>query len=258
MIDEIRNHQYRSTIILFLIGPNLVRTRLSVMSSCNIAVIRQIVAASCHEQNCYNARMALLIDGYNLLHVTNIVGHGNDLTALHRSREALLRFLAQSLEPAERKHTTIVFDAAGAPPGLPRRFVHEEITVHFAHDSGNADAMLEDLIAANDTPRSLIVVSSDHRVQRAARRRKAQPIDSDRWYAELWAARHRRNAPPLELPQKPTGELTPDEVAYWTRQFESPPAETTADSRQVQPRIDDEIANPFPPGYGEDLLEQSG
>ena len=213
---------------------------------------------SCCAQNCYNARMALLIDGYNLLHVTGIVGHGNDLTALHRSREALLRFLAQSLEPAQRKHTTIVFDAAGAPPGLPRSFLHDEITVRFARDPGNADAMLEDLIAANDTPRSLVVVSSDHRVQRAARRRKAQPIDSDRWYADLWAARHRRNAPPFELPQKPTGQLTPDEVAYWTRQFESPTDEAIADSPQKHQRVDDDITNPFPPGYGEDLLEENG
>ena len=200
--------------------------------------------------------MALLIDGYNLLHATGIVGRGKQLTELHRSREALLGFLAQSIELAERKHTTIVFDAAGAPPGLPRSFVHDEITVHFARDYADADAMLEDLIAANDTPRSLVVVSSDHRVRRAARRRKAQPIDSDRWYAELWAARHRRNAPPLELPQKPTGNLSPDEVAYWTRQFESPSADAETEITPAQPRVADDVANPFPPGYGEDLLEE--
>jgi predicted RNA-binding protein with PIN domain len=199
--------------------------------------------------------MALLIDGYNLLHATAIVGRGKELTELHRSREALLGFLAQSIELAERKHTTIVFDAAGAPPGLPRTVIHDEITVHFARDYADADAMLEDLISANDTPRSLVVVSSDHRVQRAARRRKAQPIDSDRWYAELWAARHRRNAPSLEMPQKPTGNLSPDEVAYWTRQFVSPSAESKSDVKGQQTHNDDEASNPFPPGYGEDLLE---
>lgn len=206
--------------------------------------------------------MPLLIDGYNLLHVTGIVGRGNELTELHRSREALLEFLAQSLDPTDRKHTTIVFDAAGAPPGLPRSIVHSEMTVHFARDYADADAMLEDLIAAHETPRALIVVSSDHRVQRAARRRRATAIDSDRWYAELWAARHRRERPSAELPQKPTGRPTADEVAYWTKQFEMPNSEATPTQRksgknQKRPPVADDLANPFPPGYGDDLLEES-
>jgi predicted RNA-binding protein with PIN domain len=72
--------------------------------------------------------MRLLIDGYNLLHVTGIVGRGNELTELHRSREALLRFLAASIEPGERAQTTIVFDAAGAPPGLPQTLAHDAMT----------------------------------------------------------------------------------------------------------------------------------
>src|SRR3990172_4944849 len=133
--------------------------------------------------------MPLLIDGYNLLHVSGIFGQGSALTELHRSREALLAFLATSIGPAERPHTTIVFDAAGAPPGLPQTLLHDGITVHFARDYADADAMLEDLIAACDTPRSLTVVSSDHRVQRAARRRRAKAVDSERWFAELCAER---------------------------------------------------------------------
>ncbi len=57
--------------------------------------------------------MPLLIDGYNLLHVSGVFGSGTALTELHRSREALLAYLAASLEPAQRSHVTIVFDAAG-------------------------------------------------------------------------------------------------------------------------------------------------
>jgi len=197
--------------------------------------------------------MPLLIDGYNLLHVTGIVGRGKDHTALHRSREALLAFLAASIEPAERGHTTIVFDAAGAPPGLPRTIDHAGMTVHFARDFADADAMLEALIAAHATPRTLVVVSSDHRVQRAAKRRRAHAVDSDRWYAELSAARHRRESPPADLPQKPFGELTPDEVAYWTRQFA---AHSGGAAQSQQPAATNDFANPFPPGYGEDLLDE--
>lgn len=126
--------------------------------------------------------MPLMIDGYNLLHVSGVFGTGTALTELHRSREALLAFLATALESAQRKQSTIVFDAAGAPPGLPDTFAYEGITVRFAREPGNADAMLEDLIAEHKSPRTLIVVSGDHRVQRAARRRRAKAVDSDRWW----------------------------------------------------------------------------
>jgi uncharacterized protein len=205
--------------------------------------------------------MALLIDGYNLLHVTGITGSGKEFTELHRSREALLRFLADSIEPAERAHTTIVFDAAGAPPGLPQSLVHESITVHFARDYADADAMIEDLITAHHTPRTLVVVSSDHRIQRAARRRRAKAVDSDRWYAELWEARHRRGQPPLELPQKPGGELSAAEVSYWTKQFSEdapsePPSETDRRRGKREEKSTDDFNNPFPPGYAEDLLDE--
>jgi uncharacterized protein len=204
--------------------------------------------------------MALLIDGYNLLHVTGIVGRGNELTELHRSREALLRFLAASIERTERAHTTIVFDAAGAPPGLPQTLAHDAMTVHFARDYADADAMIEELIVANHTPRSLVVVSSDHRIQRAARRRRAKAIDSDRWYAELCAARHHRGQPALDLPQKPGGTLTAAEVSYWTRQFseavpeETPESVSRLPSKKESPN--DDFENPFPPGYAEDLLDE--
>jgi predicted RNA-binding protein with PIN domain len=196
--------------------------------------------------------MPLLIDGYNLLHATGIVGSGSALTELHRSREALLRYLAASIDPTERPRTTIVFDAAGAPPGLPRTLDHEGITVHFARDYADADAMLEELIAAHDTPRSLVVVSSDHRVQRAARRRRATAIDSDRWYAELCATRRRGTELPTP-PQKPTGNLSADEVNFWLSQF----AVLPQDNHAAMPDVPDgdDLDNPFPPGYADDLLD---
>lgn len=193
--------------------------------------------------------MALLIDGYNLLNVTGIFGSGSELTALHRSREALLQFLAESIDAAERSQTVIVFDAAGAPPGLPRTLTHSSMTVHFAREYADADAMLEDLIEVHKSPRTLIVVSSDHRVQRAARRRRARAVDSDRWYAALRAERRRRGTPQHHAPQKPTGELAPDEVDYWLAQFADPASEQTGRNS----KRGDEI---FPPAYGEDLLDK--
>jgi hypothetical protein len=199
--------------------------------------------------------MPLLIDGYNLLHVSGVFGRGTVLTELHRSREALLAFLASALEPAERLRTTIVFDAAGAPPGLPQEFSYEGIHVRFARDPGNADELLEKLIEAHDAPRKLIVVSGDHRVQRAARRRRATAIDSDLWWADLCAERRRKGTDSHAMPQKPTGDLAAREVDYWLAQFAE---ETEEDVTQVRkPASADELENPFPPGYGDDLLDEA-
>lgn len=233
--------------------------------------------------------MALLIDGYNLLHVTAIVGHGG----LRSSRESLLRFLAAAIDPRERPQTTIVFDAAEAPPGLPRTMVYEEMTIHFSSDYDNADDLIEELIAANNVPRSLLVVSSDHRLQRAARRRKAPFIDSDVWFADALRQRA-RNQRPIPKAAKPIENLSVDEIDYWLSQFgdvdeietmalppETSPKSvkptTTNQSGQANagkkkpaakkkpslkrkraskkpPYEGGDSSNPFPPGYGEDLL----
>jgi predicted RNA-binding protein with PIN domain len=204
----------------------------------------------------YNRNMPVLIDGYNLLHVSGVFGTGTALTELHRSREALLAFLASSLEPAARSTTTIVFDAAGAPPGLPQRFAYEGIDVQFARDPGNADELLERLIAAHAAPRTLVVVSGDHRVQRAARRRRAKAVDSDRWWAELCAERRAKGTRLPEPPQKPTTNLSAGEVEYWVGQFaDAPEEEIVRPKKKLMPRPTDDFENPFPPGYADDLLK---
>lgn len=195
--------------------------------------------------------MALLIDGYNLLHVTGLVGRAG--SGLQGSRNALLRFLASAIEPKELAETTIVFDAAEAPPGLPRVVTHEGMTVRYASEYPDADALLEELISAHHVPRSLTVVSSDHRVQRAARRRRAPFVDSDAWFAEAARRRSQRQgaAPP---PARREASLSAGEIAYWLAEFgaaDAEPPSTTAHDVRTAP-IDD----PFPPGYGEDLLDE--
>jgi uncharacterized protein len=167
--------------------------------------------------------MALLIDGYNLLHVTGIFGVTGAGTELHRSRLALLDFLAASISERERGQTTIVFDATGAPPGLPSSAMHEGMSVYFARRHANADEMIERLLDECQAPRSLTVVSSDHRIQRAARQHGANYVDSEKWFAELQAARRERDRVGDSL-AKPEGQ-SPEEVTYWVEEFERGAAE---------------------------------
>ena len=164
--------------------------------------------------------MPLLIDGYNLLNVTGIVGRGVGPGTLDRSRKALLNFIAESIDPAEVPQTTVVFDAHDAPPGLPRTVTHHGITVHYASDYEDADELIEELIQAHSAPRSLTVVSSDHRIHRAAKRRKAQPIDSDRWYAETIRRRAERGQPDAAAEIKPQHKPSPEEVERWLKVFD--------------------------------------
>lgn len=211
----------------------------------------------------------ILIDGYNLLHVTGL--SGPEITrpeigvgALQRARNALLNFLAVSLEDEERQQTTVAFDSSQAPPGLPRELQHQGITVKYATGYESADELLEELIREVSVPKRLTVVSSDHRVQRAAKRRKARAVDSDVWYAEIRESRRTTKEPIATSTRKPACPLSDVEVAAWLDEFgdmciedfsssASSSVENPPPSEQATPS---RIENPFPPGYGEDLLDE--
>ena len=160
--------------------------------------------------------MSLLIDGYNVLHVVGILGRGVGPGSLERSRLALLNFLAESLAEEELARTAVVFDAHDAPAGLPRTMRHRGLTVHFASRYEDADALIEELIRADSAPRRLTVVSSDHRIQRAARPR-ARAVNSDVWYAEMLRLRQWRQDRGTG-PARPAVPLLGEEVNAWLRQ----------------------------------------
>jgi hypothetical protein len=223
--------------------------------------------------------MRLLIDGYNLLNATGIDARGYRIGSLERSRLGLLHFLFKSLDPPELSQTTVVFDSTHAPPGLPRVTDYHGLTVRFAVKYESADALIEELIRADSTPRRLTVVSSDHRIQRAARRRKARAVDSQVWYGEI-VRRNAARARPGQPAIRPRTPLVSEDVARWLERFggetavqslleeeRSPPVRALRKTAwqidphpQGVPQVEPEknpadLFNPFPPGYGEDLLE---
>jgi hypothetical protein len=211
----------------------------------------------------------ILIDGYNLLHVTGL--SGPEITrrdigagALERARRALLNFLAASLDDDARQLTTVVFDSNDAPPELPRELQHHGITVKYSVGYESADELLEELIRKAAAPKRLTVVSSDHRVQRAANRRKARAVDSDVWYAEVRESRRKTKVLIAGSTPQPTGPLSNEEVAAWLQEFGDVSIENLALSASCSaenlPASEQAAAapieNPFPPGYAEDLLDQ--
>ncbi len=151
----------------------------------------------------------IIIDGYNLLYTAGILGQGRGPNSLELSRLALLNFLAESLTPGEIAKTTVVFDAKEAPWGAKSIINHRGITVQFASRWPDADCLIEELIAQNSSPKRLTVVSSDHRLQRAARRRKAKPVNSDVWYNLLVQKRLARRESQPAAPERPQSRSWP-------------------------------------------------
>jgi predicted RNA-binding protein with PIN domain len=229
--------------------------------------------------------MSLLIDGYNLIFGTSVESRGRG-GALERMRTGLFEFLATQIDRTKFKTITVVYDAANAPPALASYFEEQGIKIHFARNHRDADELLEELIEASHSPGRLTVVSSDHRVQRAAKRRGATAVDSQVWFAEQRAS-YFRKAKTKEV--KPTGPLTAGETSAWM-QFFGPidlpePKPFKAANRPQTTRVDAKpevqqitepqrkkkrrkptgatfekdlnanLANPFPPGYAGDLFE---
>lgn len=222
--------------------------------------------------------MSLLIDGYNLIFGTNIESRGRG-GALQRMRTGLLEFVAARIDRTRYKSIAIVFDAASAPPGLPTYFQEHGVDVHFARDHESADALLEELIARSTSPGRLTVVSSDHRVQRAAKRRGATAIDSEVWLRKELAIANRK---PRPVDRKPPAPLNSIETKAWMEYFgdveiaeamsieleiKSPPPKSeppppkrrrrnksAAQKPLSEKPYDPSLANPFPPGYADDLF----
>ena len=135
----------------------------------------------------------IIIDGYNLLHASGVFGEERGPRGFELSRQALLDHLLELLGP-EAERTLVVFDAAHAPDGLPARLMHGPMRVWFAREYPDADSLIEEVL--EDEPAgNRVVVSSDRRVQAAARRCRATPIGSDEWLKERRAALRAKRQP---------------------------------------------------------------
>jgi len=116
---------------------------------------------------------------------------------LERARQKLIGRLVQSLSEAALQDTVIVFDGQGQQGSdsvqereLPGGQLGPEI--RFSSAGSDADTEIEQLLAKHSSPAQVIVVSGDHRLHRAAARRKASCVDSDRFLDSLDAEAPRR------------------------------------------------------------------
>lgn len=140
--------------------------------------------------------LILLVDGYNVVAPVAPPGRMPDPHWLQRERDQLLRRLVKHLDDSVRNRTCVVFDSANPPSDRPSEFEVAGIQVRFAVDYPEADDLLEEIIAAHSAPKSLAVVSSDHRVQAAAKRRGSQTFEAQNWLDNLLDGRIGLATPP--------------------------------------------------------------
>jgi predicted RNA-binding protein with PIN domain len=220
--------------------------------------------------------MELLIDGYNLLHVTGVFADTVGQGALERLHDRFLDVLARHLGPEQSARATVVFDAKGRRATGRRTRQYAGMTVHYAARHETADGYIVELLQAHHAPRQLVVVSSDHLIQRAARRRRAKAVDSSVWYAEL---RQSACQPTLIEEMRPDDKLPRSETARWMREFgqDEPresdasnsdssetaagaateaPAPPSPDQPPVSPPAPTTHENPFPPEYLADVIAE--
>ena len=111
---------------------------------------------------------------------------------------------------------TVVFDASGAPPGAVAEEEYRGIHIRYALD-GEADDVIETLIQREATPRQLTIVSDDHRLQQAGRRRRC-PVLGCLDYLDERARQRRRKPAATEVSGKPES-VSGAEVQHWLREF---------------------------------------
>jgi predicted RNA-binding protein with PIN domain len=159
--------------------------------------------------------MPYLIDGYNLVYALGLAQKRMGPTQLEKARLNLLGLLRGALGDAATQ-VTVVFDAAGAPPGAEAEQKYQGIHVIFAVHEDEADDRIEELIRRASAPKQLTVISDDHRIQQAARRRQCAAMKCAD-FLDLLETQRRRPAAPVEAPKPEV--ISPQETERWLREF---------------------------------------
>jgi hypothetical protein len=161
--------------------------------------------------------MHYLIDGYNLLHAMGVLTGQVGPTGLERARLNLLGVLCGALG-ADAANVTVIFDAANPPRGVPAQFDYHGLQVWFAVEQAQADDLIEQLIRKASAPKSLTVVSDDHRIQQAARRRQCVVQGCEEFLEALQKRRRDRKPKPNAETLKPQG-VSGTETQHWLEEF---------------------------------------
>ena len=149
----------------------------------------------------------IIIDGHNLLHaipkVDEAFGAISDVQLCHIIG-SYLKLTGQRGE--------IIFDGIG-PPDKSGFDGISNLEVFFAGLGTDTDTVIEDKIIANSAPRRLRIVSSDRRLRKAARARKATSVKSEAFWNNIQKQLSRKKT--VKEPSAKRQGLTDSETRQW-------------------------------------------
>jgi predicted RNA-binding protein with PIN domain len=177
-----------------------------------------VLTAYCPLHTATGIAVPYLIDGYNLLFAYLGAPPSRSLSkALERGRKRLLEKLRAGHGDGASA-VTVIFDAAGAPPGVSAEQDYHGIHVTFAVHEERADDLIENLIRRESAPRRLTVVTDDHHIQQAAHRRHCTVMGCTAYLEWL---EHHKDARPPNAPRTSTKPetMTAEEAQRWLGEF---------------------------------------
>ncbi len=152
--------------------------------------------------------MPLLIDGHNLIGQMT----GLSLEDEHDEVELILRLRSYHAHAGRR--ITVIFDHG--LPGGASKLSTGGVSVVFASCSTDADRLIVQRIRKNRHPRALTVVTSDHKVARAALDGGANVIASDVFARQLETT---ATSPPNGDAKQDDPNISQAEVVEWLHLF---------------------------------------
>jgi len=147
------------------------------------------------------------IDGHNLLH--SILKADGDSGAIS---DVQLCHIIGSYLKLTGQSGEIIFDGIG-PPDKSGFDDISNLEVFFAGIGTDTDTVIEDKIIANSAPRRLRIVSSDRRLRKAARARKATSIKSEAFWNNIQKQLSRKKT--VKEPSAKRRGLTDSETKQW-------------------------------------------
>lgn len=166
--------------------------------------------------------MRWLIDGYNVCFAVGLLSPNVKEDDLRCGRIGLLSAVREGLPEEAVRETVVVFDSR-VEIDLPEE---PEVAafpgqVRFAAKYREADDLIEELIRREPRPEKLTVVSTDSRIAKAAKRRRAISMTSEAWWDALRDGKLLKVEPSPQRDEKPTAKPLPDadDTAKWSEVF---------------------------------------
>ncbi len=151
-----------------------------------------------------------IIDGHNLLHSVDKDDGSESISDVQ-----LCRIIGSYLK-LTGQNGKIIFDGTG-PPDKSGFDSIGNLEVFFAGSGTDADTVIEDKIIANSAPKRLKIVSSDRRLRKAARARKATSIKSEVFWNNMQKQLSRKKM--AKEPAAKRRGLSESETTQWLEIF---------------------------------------